>query len=191
VRSALRGIDGLSARLFLLAFAPLLWILFDILWKYDVSATYDYTEPWGLALASALPTWASLGDWTVPALLAALLASGLAQSDRSDGAQPDQSAPSADRAAPRLDPAAIRAAYARLGSKNKVWEWLRAQYGIRAKPDALRLINEALDDRDDEPPAAFGWLAENTQPPSERPKLPKMEGRGQAPEIAGEGRSGR
>jgi hypothetical protein len=40
VRSALRGIDGLSARLFLLAFAPLLWILFDILWKYDVSATY-------------------------------------------------------------------------------------------------------------------------------------------------------
>jgi hypothetical protein len=72
VRSALRGIDGLSARIFLLAFAPLLWILFAILWKYDVSATYDYTEPWGLALASALPTWAALGDWTVPALLAAL-----------------------------------------------------------------------------------------------------------------------
>jgi hypothetical protein len=72
VRSALRGIDGLSARIFLLAFAPLLWILFAILWKYDVSATYQYTEPWGMGLAAALPDWASLGDWTVPALLAAL-----------------------------------------------------------------------------------------------------------------------
>ncbi len=72
VRTALRGIDGLSARVFLLAFAPLLWILFAILWKYDVSATYAYTAPWGLALADALPTWAALGDWTVPALLAAL-----------------------------------------------------------------------------------------------------------------------
>jgi hypothetical protein len=72
VRSALRDIDGLSARLFLLAFAPLLWILFAILWKYDISATYEYTEPWGRGLAQALPEWASLGDWTVPALLAAL-----------------------------------------------------------------------------------------------------------------------
>jgi hypothetical protein len=72
VRSALRGIDGFSARIFLLAFAPLLWILFAILWKYDVSATYEYTEPWGLALAEALPNWASMGEWTVPALLAAL-----------------------------------------------------------------------------------------------------------------------
>jgi hypothetical protein len=72
VRSALRGVDGLSARIFLLAFAPLLWILFAVLWKYDISATYQYTEPWGRGLAAALPSWASLGDWTVPALLAAL-----------------------------------------------------------------------------------------------------------------------
>jgi hypothetical protein len=72
VRSALRGIDGLSARIFLLCFAPLLWILFAVLWKYDISATYQYTEPWGRGLAASLPEWATLGDWTVPALLAAL-----------------------------------------------------------------------------------------------------------------------
>jgi energy-coupling factor transporter ATP-binding protein EcfA2 len=107
-------------------------------------------------------------DHQSAALLAELLTPGLPQSDgqsgRSHTDQPDQSATSADHTPPRLDQAAIRAAYARLGSKNKVWEWLRAQYGIRAKPEALRLINEALDtgsdDRDDEPPAAFGWLAE-------------------------------
>lgn len=72
VRGALRGVNGLSARIFVLAFLPLLWVLFAALWKYDVSATYEYTEPWGVALATALPSWASLGDWTLPALLAAL-----------------------------------------------------------------------------------------------------------------------
>jgi hypothetical protein len=72
VRSALRDVDGLSARIFILAFTPLLWILFAVMWKYDISATYEYTEPWGRGLAQALPNWASLGDWTVPALLAAL-----------------------------------------------------------------------------------------------------------------------
>ncbi len=117
-----------------------------------------------------VPTGPTSGqaDYQSAALLADLLATGLsrsdAQSDRSAADQPDRSASGTDHDRHNLDRATIRDAYARLGSKNKVWEWLRAQYGIRAKPEALRLINEALDTRndhdDDEPPAAFGWLAE-------------------------------
>jgi hypothetical protein len=55
----------------------------------------------------------------------------------------------------------ILAAYERLGSKNKVWEWLRDEHGIRNKNRAYQLISAALDRRnDDDPPPAFGWLAE-------------------------------
>jgi energy-coupling factor transporter ATP-binding protein EcfA2 len=60
-----------------------------------------------------------------------------------------------------LNQFAILAAYERLGSKNKVWEWLRDEHGIRNKNRAYQLISAALDRRnDDDPPPAFGWLAE-------------------------------
>jgi energy-coupling factor transporter ATP-binding protein EcfA2 len=47
----------------------------------------------------------------------------------------------------------IAAAYSRLGSKNKVWEWLRDTHGVGNKVTAYRLIDQALDaqaDDDDE-----------------------------------------
>jgi hypothetical protein len=68
-------------------------------------------------------------------------------------------------AEPVPNQATILAAYQRLGSKNKVFEWMREHYGIANKPTALRLIDAAIADHpgndqadDDDPPPAFGWL---------------------------------
>jgi energy-coupling factor transporter ATP-binding protein EcfA2 len=41
----------------------------------------------------------------------------------------------------------IAAAYFRLGSKNKVWEWLRDVHGVGNKVRAYQMIDEAIDDQ--------------------------------------------
>jgi energy-coupling factor transporter ATP-binding protein EcfA2 len=82
-------------------------------------------------------------------LLADLLVTGLRQSEgqscRSDEVEPDRSGSGFRPAQTGPDRTTIAAAYARLGSKNKVWEWLRDEYGIRAKPLGLQMIDAAIE----------------------------------------------
>jgi hypothetical protein len=90
------------------------------------------------------------------ALLASLLEGGLAQSEEQSRRSEDEEL---DRSETTPDQSEIVAVYRRLGSKNKVWEWLRDTHGIRAKPVALRLIDEALDEQGD--------LVSELRPPDE------------------------
>jgi hypothetical protein len=108
-----------------------------------------------------------------------LLAASPAQSEgQSDQSSDPVQRSRRDQSRDEPDWGDIAAAYARLGSKNKVWEWLRDSYGVRRKETAYALIDEALAkqeharragdsradddasqaDNDDDPPPAFGWL---------------------------------
>jgi energy-coupling factor transporter ATP-binding protein EcfA2 len=129
------------------------------------------------------PVRTSPAEDTSPAQSAALLSELLAASPAQSEGQSDQSSDPVqrsrrDQSRDEPDWGDIAAAYVRLGSKNKVWEWLRDSYGVRRKETAYALIDEALAkqerarragdsqadddasqaDNDDDPPPAFGWL---------------------------------
>jgi energy-coupling factor transporter ATP-binding protein EcfA2 len=103
-------------------------------------------------------------------LLAALLATSPDQPEAVDRNQSetvqtslaDQSETARDQASrPLPDHQQIRHKLTELGSKNKVYNWLRSDYGISSKGTAYEMINAALDtsdDDDDVPPLAFRAL---------------------------------
>jgi energy-coupling factor transporter ATP-binding protein EcfA2 len=106
--------------------------------------------------------------------LAALLATSPAQSEAVDRNQSrpvqtspaDQSETARDQSSrPIPDHQQIRRKFNEVGSKNKVYEWLKESYGVSSKGTAYAIINAALDtseqsddDDDDAPPLAFKAL---------------------------------
>lgn len=127
----------------------------------------DYEVP---ALPNPDDTVQKGGVQTSPdPFLAELLATSPAQSEAVDRNQSrpvqtspaDQSETARDQSSrPLPDHQQIRRKFNELGSKNKVYNWLRSDYGVSSKGTAYEMINAALDtsDDDDAPPLAFRAL---------------------------------
>jgi energy-coupling factor transporter ATP-binding protein EcfA2 len=94
--------------------------------------------------ARPVQTSPASSDHQSDALLAGLLNRGLPQSEGTDRQSSEESR---DHHQTSPDQSAIIAAYQRLGTKNKVWEWLRNEHDIRSKGNAYKLIDEALEQR--------------------------------------------
>jgi energy-coupling factor transporter ATP-binding protein EcfA2 len=104
----------------------------------------ELVQPKPQPVGNRLTQGGQLDDST--ALYNRLLQSGLPQLEADNHPQPQPVESTDSNQVPttpnRLE---IAAAYQQLGSKNKVWEWIRSTYGMRDKVKGLQLINAAIE----------------------------------------------